>query len=62
MVKAVHSPQKCHVRISYSSNRSKHIQETHTAYGASTQETQQSLNEKQHAWLHRQQVTGCEAM
>ena len=30
------------------------IQETHTAYSAGTQYTSQSLNKKQHTWLHRQ--------
>ena len=41
-------------------NRSKQIQETHTAYCGGTQYTRQSLNEKQYAWLHRQKVIVCE--
>ena len=50
-------PEKwLHNWIYYPSNRSKQIQETHTAYSAGTQYTRQSLNEKQHTWLHRQQV------
>ena len=50
-----HSPEKlCHNRIFCPSNRSKQVQETHTAYIADTQYTRQSLNEKQHTWLHRQ--------
>ena len=49
------SPEKlCHNRICCPSNRSKQVQETHTAYIADTQYTRQSLNEKQHTWLHRQ--------
>ena len=59
----VHSPEKwLHNRIYCSSNRSKQIQEIHTAYSAGTQYTRQSLNEKQHPWLHRPTVTVCEAM
>ena len=51
----VNSPEKlCHNRICCPSNRSKQVQETHTAYIADTQYTRQSLNEKQHTWLHRQ--------
>ena len=49
-------------RICYSSNRSKQIQETHTAFRAGTQYTRQSLNETQHSWLHIQQDIVCEAM
>ena len=50
-----YSPEKlCHNRICCPSNRSKQVQETHTAYIADTQYTRQSLNEKQHTWLHRQ--------
>ena len=53
--KSHYSPEKlCHNRICCPSNRSKQVQETHTAYIADTQYTRQSLNEKQHAWLHRQ--------
>ena len=53
----LYSPEKwLHNWICYPSNRSKQIQETHTAYSAGTQYTRQSLNEKQHTWLHRQQV------
>ena len=53
----LNSPEKwLHNWICYPSNRSKQIQETHTAYSACTQYTRQSLNEKQHTWLHRQQV------
>ena len=49
------SPEKlCHNRICCPSNRSKQVQETHTAYIADTQYTRQSLNEKQHAWHRRQ--------
>ena len=44
------------------SNRSKQIKETHTANSTSTQYTRQSLNEKQHTWLHKQKAIGCEAM
>ena len=50
------------------SNRSKQIQETHTAYSAGTQYTRHcwSLNETRHTWqltwLHRQDVIVCEAM
>ena len=44
------------------SNRSKQILEPQTAYSDGTQYTRQSLNEKQHTWLHRQQVIVCEAM
>ena len=52
---AVYSPEKlCHNRICCPSNRSKQVQETHTAYISDTQYTRQSLNEKQHTWLHRQ--------
>ena len=52
-----YSPEKwLHNWICYPSNRSKQIQETHTAYSPGTQYTRQSLNEKQHTWLHRQQV------
>ena len=50
------SPEKlCHNRICCPSNRSKQVQETHTAYIADTQYTRQSLNEKQYrpTWLHR---------
>ena len=44
-----YSPEKlCHNRICCPSNRSKQVQETHTAYIADTQYTRQSLNEKQH--------------
>ena len=50
-----YSPEKlCHNRICCPSNRSKQVQETHMAYIADTQYTRQSLNEKQHTWLHRQ--------
>ena len=50
-----YSPEKlCHNRICYPSNRSKQVQETHTAFIADKQYTRQSLNEKQHTWLHRQ--------
>ena len=50
----VYSPEKwLHNRIYCPSNRSKQIQETHTAYSSGTQYTRQSLNEKNHAWLHR---------
>ena len=58
-----YSPEKwLYNRIYCPSNRSKQIKETHTAYGAGTQYTRQSLNEKQHTWLYRQTVVGCEAM
>ena len=54
-IKLLYSPEKlCHNRICCPSNRSKQVQETHTAYIADTQYTRQSLNEKQHTWLHRQ--------
>ena len=46
-----------HNRIYCPSNRSKQIQETHTAYNASTQYTRQSLNEKQH--IASQTITVC---
>ena len=60
---AVNSPEKwLYNKIYCPSNRSKQIKETHTAYGAGTQYTRQSLNEKQHTWLHRQTVIDCEAM
>ena len=53
-----YSPEKwLHNWIYYPSNRSKQIQETHTAYSAGTQYTRQSLNEKQHTWLHKQQLS-----
>ena len=58
-----YSPEKwLYNKIYCPSNRSKQIKETHTAYGAGTQYTRQSLNEKQHTWLHRQTVIDCEAM
>ena len=51
----VYSPEKwLHNWICHSSNRSKQIQETHTAYSADTQPTRQSLNGRQHTRLHRQ--------
>ena len=54
-VQRSYSPGKlCHNRICCPSNRSKQVQETHTAYIADTQYTRQSWNEKQHTWLHRQ--------
>ena len=54
MQKYINSPEKlCHNRICCPSNRSKQVQETHTAYIADTQYTRQSLNEKQHTWVHR---------
>ena len=49
-------------RIYCPNNLSKQIKETHTAYGAGTQYTRQSLNENQNTWLHRRTVIGCEAM
>ena len=50
-----YSPEKLfHNQICCPSNRSKQVQETHTAYIADTQYTRQSLNEKQHTWLLRQ--------
>ena len=52
---AYYSPEKwLYNRVYCPSNRSKQIQETHTAYSAGTQYTRQSLNEKQHTWPHRQ--------
>ena len=49
----LNSPEKwLHNRIYYPSNRSKQIQATHTGHSASSQYTRQSLNEKQHTWLH----------
>ena len=49
-----YSPEKwLHNRIYCPSNRSKQIQETHTAYSTGTQYARQSLNEKQYKWLHR---------
>ena len=49
----LNSPEKwLHNRIYCPSNRSKQIQETHTGHSASSQYTRQSLNEKQHTWLH----------
>ena len=43
------SPEEwLHNKISYPSNRSKQILETHRAYSAGTQYTRQSLNEKTH--------------
>ena len=47
---SAHSPGKwLHNWISYPSNRSKQMQETHTTYySASTKYTRQSLNKKQH--------------
>ena len=49
----LYSPEKwLHNRIYCPGNRSKQIQETHTVYSADTQYTRQSLNEKQHTWLH----------
>ena len=58
-----YSPEKwLYNRIYCPSNRSKQIKETHTAYSAGTQYTRQSLNEKQHTWLHRQTLIGYEAM
>ena len=51
----MYSPEKlCHNRICCPSNRSKQVPETHTAYISGTQYKRQSLNEKQHTWLHRQ--------
>ena len=47
------------IRIYCHSNRSKQMQETHTAYSAFTQYSRQSLNEIQHIWLHRQQPVAC---
>ena len=59
----MYSPEKwLYNRIYCPSNRSKQIKETHIAYSAGTQYTRQSLNEKQHTWLHRQTVISCEAM
>ena len=60
----MYSPEKwLYNRIYCLSNRSKQIQETHTAYNsAGTQYTRQSLNEKQQAWLYRQTVIVCGAM
>ena len=56
--RSLYSPEKwLHNRINCPCNRSKHIKETHTAYSAGTQYTRQSLNEKQHTWLHRQTDT-----
>ena len=58
-----YSPEKwLHNRIFCPSNRSKQIQETHTACSAGTQYTRRSLNEKRHTWLHRQITIVCEAM
>ena len=60
---ACYSPEKwLYNRIYCPSNRSKQIKEIHTAYTAGTQYTRQSLNEKQHTWLHKQTVIGCKAM
>ena len=57
------SPEKwLYNRIYCPRNRSKQNKEIHTAYTAGTQYTRQSLNEKQHTWLHRETVIGCEAM
>ena len=57
-----YSPEKwLHNWICHPSNRSKQIQETHTAYSADTQPTRQSLNGRQHTRLHRQ-LTCCLAM
>ena len=50
-----------HNWISYPSNRSKQILDTHAAYSAGTQYQRQSLNEKQHTWLQRQKLVVCEA-
>ena len=48
-----------HHRIYCPSNRSKQIKETHKAYSAGTQYTQQSLNEKQPTWLYRSWSHAC---
>ena len=57
------SPEKwLHNRICCPSDRSKQIQETHTAYSAGTQYTRQSLNEEQHTWLRGWLLSVCEAM
>ena len=54
-----YSPEKwLHNWICHPSNRSKQIQESHTAYSADTQPTRQSLNVRQHTRLHRQ-LTCC---
>ena len=56
--KVLYSPENlCHNRICCPSNRSKQVKETHTAYTADTQYTRQSLNEKQHTWLHTHWVS-----
>ena len=58
-----YSPEKwLYNRMYCPSNRFKQIQETHMAYSVGTQYTRQSLNEKQHTWLHKQTVIVCEAM
>ena len=58
-----YSPEKwLYNWIYHPSNRSKQIQETHTAYGADTQCTRQSLNGRRYTWLHRQLTVVCEAM
>ena len=63
MTLKMNSPKKwLHNRIYCPGNRSKQIKETHTAYYAGTQYTRQSLNEKEHTWLHRQTVIVCGAM
>ena len=54
----MYSPEKlCHNRICCPSNRSKQVQETHTAYIADTQYTLQSLNEKQHTYMASQTMS-----
>ena len=60
----VYSPEKwLYNRIYCPSNRSKQIKETHTAYGAGTQYTRQSLMKNNiHDFTARQTVIGCEAM